>query len=61
MTDRSLLNVDQTAEFLGVSTRFVRQLAYERRVDHFKVGKLLRFDSADLDRWLEQCKIERIR
>lgn len=61
MTTKQLLDVDQAAERLGVSARFVRQLAYERRLTHFKLGKLVRFDPDDLDAWLAQCRVERIR
>ena len=61
MTTKHLLDVDQAAERLGVSARFIRRLAYERRLTHFKLGKLVRFDPDDLDAWLAQCRVERIR
>lgn len=61
MTTKHLLDVDQAAERLGVSARFIRQLADERRLTHFKLGKLVRFDPDDLDAWLAQCRVERIR
>jgi len=44
-----LLNVDQTAERLGTSPRFIRCLIAERRIAYAKLGKHVRIDSADLD------------
>lgn len=57
----NLMNVNEAAERIGMSPRFVRRLAYERRLAHFKVGTALRFDTADLDAWISQCRVERIR
>ena len=44
-----LLNVDQAADRLGTSTRFIRRLIAERRIAFVKLGKHVRIDSADLD------------
>ncbi len=44
-----LLNVDQAAERLGTSPRFIRRLIAERRIAFAKLGKHVRIDSADLD------------
>ena len=43
-----LLNVDQAAERLGTSPRFIRRLIAERRIAFAKIGKHVRIDSADL-------------
>ena len=44
-----LLNVDQAADRLGTSTRFIRRLIAERRISFVKLGKHVRIDSDDLD------------
>lgn len=56
---RRLLSLDETAEYLTVSPRFVRRLVAERRISYHKVGKYLRFDAADLDEWLDDVRVER--
>ena len=43
------LTVDQAAERLGTSPRFIRRLIAERRIAFAKLGKHVRIDSADLD------------
>jgi excisionase family DNA binding protein len=44
-----LLDVDGLAERLGVTVRFVRRLVEDRRVPYVKVGRLVRFDPADVE------------
>lgn len=44
-----LLTVDQAAERLVTSPRFIRRHIAERRIAFAKLGKHVRIDSADLD------------
>lgn len=55
---RALLTIERVAERLGVTVRHVRRLVAERRIPYMKWGKLLRFDSAAIEQWLEACSIE---
>ena len=48
-----LLTIEQLAERLGITVRHVRRLVAERRVPIVKVGRLVRFDAADIARWLD--------
>lgn len=57
---RMLLNVDEAAEHLTVTPRFVRTLVSERRVPFLKIGKFVRFDVRDLDAWLDGCRVEMV-
>ncbi len=58
MTTKHLLDVDQAAEHLTVTPRFVRTLVAERRVPFLKVGKFIRFDIEDLNTWLDNCRVD---
>ena len=42
----ALLSVEQAAERLGTSVRFVRRLVFERRIAYVKLGRLSVFPSA---------------
>lgn len=53
-----LLTVEQAAERLGTSVRFVRRLRHERRMPFVKVGKHLRVDSDDLEAYISACRDE---
>ena len=53
-----LLTIDQLARHLGISVRHVRRLIAERRVPYLKVGRLVRFDPADIAVWLDSRRQE---
>jgi excisionase family DNA binding protein len=52
-----LLTVDQAAERLGTSPRFIRRLVAERRIAFAKLGKHVRIDSADLDAFVAAGRV----
>ncbi len=53
-----LLTVDQAAERLGTTTRFIRRLRAERRIAVIKIGRHIRIDSNDLDAYIEASRQE---
>jgi excisionase family DNA binding protein len=52
-----LLDIESVADSLGVSVRHVRRLVAERRIPFVKWGKLLRFDAAEVARWLDAQRV----
>jgi excisionase family DNA binding protein len=52
-----LLTMDDLAERLGVSHRHVRRLVDERRIPFLKVGKFVRFDPAEVAKWLRSTRV----
>jgi excisionase family DNA binding protein len=53
----SLWDVEDLAERLCVSERFVRRLVAERRIPYVKVGRFVRFDPADVADWLRTARV----
>ena len=53
-----LLTVDQAAERLGTSTRFIRRLRFEGRIAVIKLGKHIRIDSNDFDAYITASRQE---
>ncbi len=49
-----LIDVHTLAELLGVGERYVRRMVAERRVPTVKLGRLVRFDLAEIRRWLDE-------
>jgi excisionase family DNA binding protein len=49
----ALLDIHGIAHRLGVTERHIRRLVAERRIPCVKWGHLLRFDPAEIDRWLD--------
>jgi excisionase family DNA binding protein len=52
-TRERYLSPDEAAEYLNVSVGFIRRMASERRVRHYRLGRFIRFDPADLDAFAE--------
>ena len=57
MFDR-LLTVEETADRLGTSVRFVRRLVAERRIAFVKVGRHVRLDPTDVEAFIAARRVE---
>jgi excisionase family DNA binding protein len=53
-----LLTVEEAAERLGTSVRFVRRLVFERRIAYTKLGRHVRIAHRDLDALIAAGRIE---
>jgi excisionase family DNA binding protein len=53
-----LLTVDEAAERLGTSTRFIRRLIAERRIAYTKLGRHVRIAGRDLDGFVASGRVE---
>ena len=53
-----LLTVEQAAQQLGPSVRFIRRLRTQKRLTFIKLGSHLRIDSKDLDAFVAGCRQE---
>ena len=51
-----LLDITALAEHLGVDPRHIRRLVAERRIPYIKWGHLLRFDPAEIQTWINDCR-----
>ena len=50
----ALIDLPTVALRLNVSERHIRRLVQERRIPFIKWGRLLRFDPAEIDAWLDE-------
>ena len=53
-----LLTVEQAAERLGTSVRFVRRLVFERRIAYVKLGRHVRIAVRDLDAFIAAGRVD---
>ena len=53
-----LLTVEEAAERLGTSVRFVRRLIFERRIPYTKLGRHVRIAASDLDALITAGRVE---
>lgn len=49
-----LVDITWVAARLGVSLRMVRRLVHERRIEYIKLGGPVRFERADVERFIEE-------
>jgi excisionase family DNA binding protein len=54
----TLLSVEQAAERLGTSVRFVRRLIAERRITYVKLGRHVRIAARDLDTFVAAGRVK---
>jgi excisionase family DNA binding protein len=57
----ALLTYEQAAQYLGTTPRHIRHLYQRRELPAVKVGKLVRFDVRDLERFVEARRVEATR
>jgi len=55
---KELLSTTETAEFLGISKNTLYEWIIQKKIPHFKVGRLVKFKREDLDAWLKKKKME---
>jgi excisionase family DNA binding protein len=53
-----LLTVEEAAERLGTSARFIRRLIAERRIAYTKLGRHVRLATRDLDAFVASGRVE---
>ena len=57
MVEKSLLTVKEASKYLGITENALYCMVYRRQIPFVKIGKRLRFDKIDLDKWIENQKI----
>jgi excisionase family DNA binding protein len=53
-----LLTVEEAADRLGTSVRFIRRLIFERRIAYTKLGRHVRIATRDLDALIQAGRVE---
>jgi len=53
----TFITIDELAARLGTSTRHIRRLVAERRIPYVKIGRLVRFDPADIATWIDGRRV----
>lgn len=51
---KNIMTLAEVAERLRVSPSMARRWAILGQLPHFRIGRLFRFDEADVDAWIEK-------
>lgn len=54
---RAILNLDQVAEYLGVSKVYVRRQIWRKAWPHIRLGRVVRMAVEDVDRILKASRV----
>jgi excisionase family DNA binding protein len=53
---KELLDSKDLARHLGVRLSWVRSMTFKRQIPYIKIGHLVRFDLAEISKWLNENK-----
>ena len=60
MVKKEWLTPDELQEEYGISIHAQNRMRMERRIPYSKIGKHVRYKRSDIEKWLEDHKIEMI-
>lgn len=55
---RRLLNIQEVAEYTGLSPHTLYTMVSQRRIPFVKLGRLTKFDRYELDRWITSQSVK---
>jgi len=55
--ERRLLNIREVSGLLGLSKSTLYEWTVQRRIPFVRAGRALRFDTRDMDKWIERQKV----
>jgi excisionase family DNA binding protein len=56
-----LLNVQKAADYLGIKVSTLYEWVSQKRIPHFRSGRLLKFDINELDKFIEKTKVNPVK
>jgi excisionase family DNA binding protein len=56
--EEAFLTIREISEYLKVKPSTIYTMVAEKRIPHFKVGRLVRFKKSEIDVWMERNKKE---
>jgi excisionase family DNA binding protein len=48
----------ECSEYLGLSIKTLYQWTHQKKIPHYKFGKLVKFDLKDLEIWIKRKKVK---
>ncbi len=57
-TTKRLLTIPEAAAYLGLSKLTLYEWVSQRKIEYIKVGRLVKFDQRQLERWIEKHTVK---
>jgi len=58
MVARKFIGVKELAEYLGIKIDTLYSWIYQRKIPYVKVGRLVKFDSIQIDEWISKNSVK---
>lgn len=58
MIKRRFLGIEELAEYLGVRKSTLYAWRHQGKIPYIKIGRLVKFDSLEIDTWIEKYRIK---
>ena len=52
------MGIEQVAGYLGLSPHTVYKFVSQRKIPHVKIGKLVKFDHVEIDKWISSQAVK---
>jgi excisionase family DNA binding protein len=59
--EKRLLDINDLAIYLHISKNTLYNWLYRRKIPHIKVGRSVRFDLKDIEKWINEKRVEKYR
>ncbi|MBI3552608.1 MAG: helix-turn-helix domain-containing protein [Elusimicrobia bacterium] len=56
--EKRILTVDELSDYLSTPVPTLYTWTHQRKIPHIKLGRGLRFDRIEIDKWLDARKVE---
>jgi len=56
--ERRYLGIEELAQYIGITKGTAYIWIHQRKLPHFKVGKLVKFDIREIDEWMKERKVD---
>lgn len=55
---KRLVNTQELAKYIGITEGTARVWTCHKKIPYIKVGKLVKFDLNEIDKWLDERKVK---
>ena len=58
--EKRYINPQELSEYLGFKKDTIYAWVWQRKIPHHKMGRCIRFDRHEIDKWADGCRVKEI-
>jgi excisionase family DNA binding protein len=55
---KRLIGIEELSQYLDIPVSSLYFMRYQRRIPYVKIGRTLKFDKTEIDKWIEERKVK---